>query len=366
MRNEISTELQGRRIAILLLVTAVAASACTAHKSPGAGANSGSPAKPATVLAPLTGLIFPAASPLVRRPALAVKIENTPDARPQSGLEKADIVYEEEVEGGITRFIAIFQSRDAAVIGPVRSARPEDPDILRQYGAILAFSGGAQYVIDHIRQTPNVVMLGPSQAGSAFYRVRFRPAPHNLYSSTAALFRIERNRDLKPPPPPFSFSNVVPTPMPSPSPSASPSVTSSPSPIVKSGLSVSVAFSTATYTANWRWVATLKSYLRFEGALPHRSASGQQLRAQNVLLVFVKTHPSAHRDAAGNTTPIAQVVGSGAAILFRNGVQIRGKWVRASLADPMVFTTTIGSPLLFAPGVTWVELAPVGTRVRSS
>jgi len=350
-----------RRLSILLLAVSLTASACSSHKSPGAAKSS--PPPPPT--APLTGLIVARGSPFLTRAALAVKIENTPDARPQSGLENADIVVEEQVEGGITRFIAIFQSRDARVVGPVRSARPEDPDLLRQYGAILAFSGGARYVIDHIRHTPNIVMLGPDQAGDAFYRVSYRAAPHNLYSSTVALYRVAGGKAKNPPTPPFRFSSVVPTPAPSPSPSPSPSASPTPTPIVKDGRTVAIDFSTSTYRAVWRWSPAAKAYLRFEGSSPHRTASGQQLRAQNVLVLSVSTYQSTHRDAAGHTTPIARVAGSGKAVLFRNGVQIIGKWSRASLSDPMVFTTTIGTPLLFEPGVTWVELVPLDVKVSS-
>ena len=348
-----------KRASLISLTLLMITAACSSHGTPGAR-NPSKPAPPA--IAPLTGLIVPHGSAFLTRAALAVKIENTPDSRPQSGLENADIVVEEQVEGGITRFIAIFQSRDARVIGPVRSARPEDPDLLRQYGAILAFSGGAQYVIDHIRHTPNIVMLGPDQAGSAFYRVDYRAAPHNLYSSTQALYGVARNKDTKPPTPPFQFSSVVPTPMPSPSPTATPS----PAPIVKSGRTVSVDFSTATYRATWRWSRLAHAYMRFEGSVPHRVASGKQLSAQNVLVLYVSTYQSTHVDAAGHTTPIARVAGSGKAILFRNGVQVLATWTRRTLNDPMTFTTTAGTPLLFAPGVTWVELTPIGVKVSSS
>jgi hypothetical protein len=357
----IIVQMKMKRTSILILAVFLTTSACTSHTSPGAAKSS----PPPPPIAPLTGLVVARGSPFLIRAALAVKIENTPDSRPQSGLENADIVVEEQVEGGITRFIAIFQSHDARVVGPVRSARPEDPDLLRQYGAILAFSGGAQYVIDHIRRTPNIVMLGPDQAGDAFYRVSNRAAPHNLYSSTAALYKVARGQAKNPPTPPFRFSSVVPTPAPSPSPSPSPNASPAPTPIVKDGRSLAINFSTSTYKAVWRWSTIAKAYLRFEGSAPHRVASGKQLSAQNVLVLSVSIYQSAHRDAAGHTTPIARVAGSGKAVLFRNGVQIVGKWSRASLKDPMVFTTTIGTPLLFDPGVTWVELVPLGIKVSS-
>jgi len=298
-----------------------------------------------------------AGAPFLTRPALAVKIENTPDSRPQAGLEQADIVFEEVVEGGITRFMAIFQSHDAAQLGPVRSARPEDPDILRQFNAILAFSGAAQYVVQRIQDTPNVYMLSPTQAASAFHRVNFRPSPHNLYSSTQALYRAAPGRADAPPQPPWHFAATAPVPSPRPS-GESPS----PAPIVERSRSVAIDFSTSEYRAVWRYSATLGAFLRFEGGTPQMSDQ-VQLRAANVLVMYVRTRQSQHRDAAGHTTPIAEVTGGGQALLFRNGVEVVGRWSRRSLQDRTGFATTIGTPFEFAPGVTWVELVPIGIKV---
>jgi hypothetical protein len=295
------------------------------------------------------------------RPALAVKIENTPDARPQSGLESADIVYEELVEGGITRFIAIFQSSDARNIGPIRSVRPEDADILREYHAALAFSGGARYVIRLIQDTPGIFMINETRGGSAFRRVGFRPSPHNLYSSTPALWAKIGTRAGGPPTQYFQYSPIAPAV--TPSPSASPSASPSPTDVVRSGLRVAINYSSATYTARWVYDTVTKRYNRYEGTIRHLTASGRQISAKNVLLMFVTTHESTHRDAAGNTTPIATMIGRGTVVLFRNGVKIQGRWSRPTAADRTTFTTLTGKPLQLAPGNTWVELVPRGKKV---
>jgi DUF3048 family protein len=342
-----------------LAIPLVFAVACTS--SPSAQKGRSSPTPPPPPIAPLVGLTGKQNAPFTTRPALAVKIENTPDARPQSGLEGADIVYEELVEGGITRFIAIFQSSNARNLGPIRSVRPEDADILREYHAALAFSGGARYVISLIQGTPGIFMINETRGGTAYRRVRFRPSPHNLYSSTAALWARIGTRAGGPPAQYFQYA--VTPPAITPTPSASPTASPSPTDIVRSGTRVAINYSSATYTARWRYDSVTKRYLRFEGTIPHRTASGKQLSAKNVLLMFVRTHESTHRDAAGNTTPIATMIGRGTVVLFRDGVRIVGKWSRPTAADRTTFTTTTGAPLLLAPGNTWIQLVPRGKKV---
>ncbi len=286
----------------------------------------------------------------------------------QKVLERIDpseqivrIVYEELVEGGITRFVAIYQSQAARSIGPIRSARPEDADILREYPAALAYSGGAAYVVALLRQTPGLLLINETTAGAAFHRVSSRPAPHNLYSSCPLLWAKIGSRAGGAPSPYFGYSASAPaiTPRPSPTPTAS----RAPVVSVLAGTKVSIAYSTATYTARWRYDPISGRYLRSEGSVPHRTTSGTQLSAKNVLLFFVTTRESTHRDAAGHTTPIANMIGSGTVVLFRNGVRILGRWSRASAADRTSFTTITGAPLLLAPGNTWVELVPRQIKV---
>src|SRR5205085_4871111 len=121
------------------------------------------------------------------RPAVTVKIENSPPSRPQAGLDKADIVFEAVVEGGQTRFLAIFQSADADPAGPVRSVRPSDPAIVSPFGGIAAYSGGIQRFVDAMRAT-GLKNYDETSGGSAFRRRSDKVAPHNLYTSTPALY----------------------------------------------------------------------------------------------------------------------------------------------------------------------------------
>ncbi len=141
------------------------------------------------------------------RPALAVKVENLPQARPQYGLSAADVVYEEPVEGGITRFIVIYQCHDAGRIEPVRSGRLIDPDIVRQYGAhpLFAYAGAIQPVVDKV-DSSSLVDVGIYRAPlSAYWRDPDRYAPHNLISDTAVLYAAGAAQHAPPTPPPPVF-----------------------------------------------------------------------------------------------------------------------------------------------------------------
>src|ERR1039458_3522729 len=136
--------------------------------------------------APLTGLPDPSGLS-VKRPALTVKIENTPQALPQWGIDQADVVYEEIVNGGITRLAAIFNSHAPAKVGPVRSVRPTDTQVVWPLGGIFAYSGGAPYAVASISTAP-VKLIDESSAGTAMFRDPNLYAPHNLFAIAPQLF----------------------------------------------------------------------------------------------------------------------------------------------------------------------------------
>src|SRR5580698_6317578 len=154
--------------------------------------------------APLSGLPDPTGLS-VKRPALTVKIENTPQALPQWGIDQADVVYEEIVNGGITRLAAIFNSHAPTKIGPVRSVRPTDTQVVWPIGGIFAFSGGAPYAIDSIETAP-VKLIDEDAAGTAMFRDLSLEAPHNLFAIGPSLFAFKGT----PTPPPALFSYRAP------------------------------------------------------------------------------------------------------------------------------------------------------------
>src|SRR5580658_1977202 len=150
--------------------------------------------------APLTGLPDPSGTALTR-PALTIKVENTPEALPQWGIAQADVVYEEIVNGGITRLAAIFNSQAPTKVGPVRSVRPTDTQVVWPLGGIFAYSGGAPYAVDSIETVPSLTLVNETQAGDAMFRDNALEAPHNLFAVAPLLFAFKG----KPTPPPALF-----------------------------------------------------------------------------------------------------------------------------------------------------------------
>lgn len=175
-------------LGIALVVLLVLLAGCGGKGgSRGAAPASSTTSTTAPATFPLTGLPSGGAA-AAARPALSVKIDNVAAARPQAGLNTADMVVEQPVEGGLTRLFATWQSHDAGQIGPVRSARPVDALLLRQLGpSLFAFAGASAGVLQVVRRDSGATLIDPSSAPGAFERASGRSAPHNTFTSTAAL-----------------------------------------------------------------------------------------------------------------------------------------------------------------------------------
>ena len=288
-------------------------------------------------VSPFTGL---AVAP--GRPVLGVKVDNVREARPPTGLTSADVVYVEPVEGGLSRLLAVFSSRLPKSVGPVRSARESDLELLRQFGhPALAFSGANRKVLRLIRAAP-VTEVSPDTAGGAYSRSRSRAAPHNLFANPAELLERARGvtaaRDVG-----FRFGPLpaggVPT------------------------ASQTVRYPAATTSFRWRGG-------RWQVAMDGRPATttdvgvggGEkdqrpQLAASTVVIQYVTVGASRFHDTLGNVSPYAHTVGSGTAVVLRDGVAIHGRWSRPSATAGTTFTTDAGAPLTFARGQVWVVLA---------
>jgi hypothetical protein len=287
---------------------------------------------------PLTGLPA-AASARVTAPALSVKIDNAPAARPQSGLDRADLVFECLVEGGLSRFLAVYQSQAADLVGPIRSARPVDGALLRALrGGIFAYSGAARGEIAPAQAYSTAYLLSNDNDPTPFFRLASRRAPQNVYASTNAL-RAEASRKagaLAAPPALFRYG-PVPT-------------GSAPA----GGVRVTLG---GQSNAAWKWNGS--GYLRSEGGVPHLLAGGRQVKATNVVVLRVSVQHSGIIDAAGNEDPFVLAYGRGDAEFLRNGLVEHGSWSRPTVADPFRFLTPGGKPLTLAPGPTWIELVPL-------
>ena len=285
--------------------------------------------------APLTGLPDPGAASH-GRPALSVKVENTDQARPQTGIDQADIVYEEVVEGNITRFIAIFNSTVPGVIGPVRSVRAEDPDIVWPIGGIFAYSGGAQVNVDAINAAP-VHAVDETAAGDAMVRNEAnqppRDAPHNLYGLGQKLFDL--GGDPKPPPALFQYlANGAP-------------------PVGPQGvIDFHVGF-IGGYDPTWTWDAPSGTWKRAIDGTPQTVVGGAQIAPANVVVQFTPYSGEAE----------AQTVGEGDVWVFSDGVLRTGRWQRPDKSQPAKYVDGFGQPILLRPGRTWVELLPAGSPV---
>lgn len=282
----------------------------------------------------------PKSDKLLTRPAVAVKVENNPLAYPLSGLEKADLVFEEEVEGGLSRFMALYDCSDAAKVGPVRSARVVDPDIMRPITRILA-DAGSNAIVDKALAKAHIVVIDELNAGSAMRRIP-RPgiaSEHTLYANTVALRQLGKKHFNRPPPNNiFKFGDLQK--------SAS-----------QKASTITINFSSGN-VAGYKWAHG--RWQRTQGGAPMMAESGHQIAVDNVLIEEHKVNYSKTiTDVLGNpSTEIANVTGSGRAVLFRDGRAIKGRWSRKKLTEPYHFATKSGDEMQLKPGTVWVELVP--------
>jgi Protein of unknown function (DUF3048). len=237
----------------------------------------------------------------------------------------------------MTRFLAVYQSHSAAVVGPIRSARPVDGALLRALnGGIFAYSGAATGEIAPAKAYSTSFLISDDANPGPFWR-KSGPPPGNVYSSTAKLRAEAARKSAHPglPSPLFTYGPAVPG--------------SSPARRLSAMVGGTVRAS---------WVYDGASYLRSENGRPHLLANGQQVRATNVVVLRVKVTHSGITDAAGNEDPFVLAYGSGNAEVFRNGVVEHGRWSRPSVTDAFKFTSTGGGALTLSPGSSWIELVP--------
>jgi hypothetical protein len=325
------------------LVLTACSTASTPHHSstpsPRATSTSTTAAPAQVATCPLTGTQAPGGK-VPQRPALAVKIDNYPAARPQSGLDKADIVFEEPVEGGITRYAVVFQCQDTSPVGPVRSARNIDIGILGELGTpLLVHVGGINPVLANINASP-LVNVDLGNYGSIQTHPPGRVAPYATYSTTAQMWGTHPTMTT-PPAPVFTFSPKAPAGAPV--------------------SSVNINFS-GTSNVTWKYNAAISAFQRFyNGTTPDKLADGVQDTAANVIVQYVQISygPWLENSEGGLEVQAALYPNaSGPAIIFRGGTEITGTWSRAALGSPTKFLTAAGAPISLQPGQTWVELVP--------
>ncbi len=284
--------------------------------------------------APLTGVATRSAPD---RAALAVKIDNVAGARPQLAVDRADLVYEEMVEGNLTRLIAVFHSDLPETVGPVRSVRTSDFDVLDQFDTPLLAASGANPGILALVSQADLVNVNALAAGGAYFRSSSKRAPHNLFARTASLYQAAGDRGGVPP---QLFTYRRPGDRPDGG---------------RSSAGVDVDFGSTD--VSFRWSAAARGWLRTQNGSAHTMADGRRLAPGNVVVLETAYGTS----AIDAESPEANTVGSGRAWVFTAGQVVTGSWNRSTSTAPIAVTDGNGDPIALTRGQTFVELAPPGS-----
>lgn len=324
---------------VAMAALAACGGAASSSDTPGAdGSDSSTPGQSASVTYPLLGTPITDAA-AAARPALVAKIDNHPAARPQTGLNKADIVFEENVEA-LTRFAAVFQSQGSDPVGPLRSGRTQDIDMLGSLNKpMFAWSGGNYRVTQAINKSDFVnVGYSASHGKGGYYRAKDRKIPHNLYAKTSNLWSLAAPGATAPVPQ-FSYRG---------SSDAKPATSTA-----IDGAKVSM-YNVKVY---WKWDAASGNFIRFSENLkrelePHMTDDGQ-VNAKNVVVLYV----TYVRSKADRKSPNALTTGKGTGFVMTDGGLIEVNWVRPNRLVPFTITDSSGAVVRMTPGRTWVEVA---------
>lgn len=335
---------RSHRLLVCAAVLVLAASACKAKPE---DKPLTLPSKP--VVHPLTGVPAKGNDAWQSRPVLALKLGNAPRERPQAGLDKADLVYEELVEGGATRFMAIFSTEGADRVGPIRSARKVDPTLLAPLGALFGYSGGAPSTIRVIQSSSGFTDVGINKEPNAYHRDRSRSSPYNLFTSTDALW--SGNEGSPPPEEQFKFLGE----------GSDASLGSQ-----ETAASFSLSFANGGSLLRYVYDSGTGRYGRFIGENAHMAEGQTPVTFRNIVVQSVKISAGYSIDKAGFRTNDIATTGSGAVIVFRGGKAFRGHWERSSNSERTKFLTDTGREIALAPGNTLIELLPEGRTVSVS
>ena len=331
------------KIVFILCAIGILIASCSSSKKPivaSAATTSTTTTTQPPVICPLTGLpVQPGQS--INRPALAVKIDNYSAARPQTGLNQADIVFEEPVEGFITRFVAVFNCNNPSIIGPIRSARYEDIGILDQLSdPVFVHAGGITPVVNLIKADApsyNINILGNP---SIIIHPAGKVAPDSTYMAPSSAWNMDSS-DVTPPSPIFTYSNSIPAAL---------------NPQPATGIHIDFSYSS---NETWEWSSTDNSWHLYYSGVPLTDPAGKPITAQNVVVQNVTvTFGPWVEDALGGLEVVPNFLSGGPATILRNGQAITGMWARSSLGQPTKFIGTNGQEIPLQPGRTFVEIVP--------
>lgn len=292
---------------------------------------------PVKYYSPLTGLEVPSEA-ATKQAATAIMIENSPDARPQSGLKSAGVVFEAIAEGGITRFLALYQQEKPGLIGPVRSLRPYYVDWLAPFQPSVAHVGGSKFALDEIRNG-QYRDIDQFFNGNTYWRARDRYAPHNVYTSFERLDALNKAKG-------YTESAIAGFDHKDPQPSATPNATQ-----------IAVSISGPLYNSSYNYDVASNTYKRSQGGAPHTDREAGQIAPTTVVAMFVnmsRVMEDGYREQIGS-------IGSGRAVIFQDGTAIESTWHKSAKTSQITFTDASGNPVKLNRGQTWISAVPNGT-----
>lgn len=324
-----------------------------AGAAPSTKADATTTSSPPPPVYPLTGLLVadPASA---LHPAVVVKMDNSPDARPQTGINEADVVYELLVEG-ITRYALVYHSQTPDQVGPVRSARSSDIELLANLGGpLIAWSGANPGVTNEVRNAVDggfLVNAGQDAIPGQYHRDNSRKAPHNLYANVAGLLADAAPEGAGAPPALFTYRPV-----------GQPYTGGS---LPASGYVVDFG---GGVRADYVWDAERGGWDRFQVDESHPRATsatldsaGTQVAPQNVVILFLE-YGQSPSDAR---SPMALSTGEGDAVVLTDGKAVEGRWRRPTPLNGWELVDQSGQPIALTPGRTWVALPEAGSAVTA-
>lgn len=283
-------------------------------------------------------------------PVLVVKIDDTRQAHPQIGLEDADIIYIEQVEGGLTRLAAIFSSKIPTHIGPVRSARISDIELLEQYGKVAFAYSGAQKKMRPVIEAANLVDLGAQRQSSTIYTTDpNRTQPYAMVLRADLLMKQILEKNL-----PVALSK-----------SMGWNFGGAPDGGIEIK-SAHISWPASSYDAHWSQEE--KRWLLDHVGQPNIAASGERLGATTLVIQLVSITDSIYKDKVGGITPFSATVGAGRGFILRDGKFLEANWSREDATSGTIWRTPTGEEIAFAKGQIWVALTdkePVFTKKSS-
>ena len=349
------------RFAVPIGLLALLAAACTSSSDPTTTTTSPEPTTTTTTVVTTTTTVpaptttttnlepkieiantingLPGEDGTVDRRVVGIKIDNHIKARPQSALQTADVVYEVLVEGGITRFIALFHQSDLDWVGPNRSGRPTDSKIMAGLDGAPFQISGAQGWVKNIYKADDVNVI--YDFGTTTFRVPDRPKPHNLFTSTILIREFADTKGWPDTNPGSLFTFGEPTPGDA------------------EATRIEVAFSDST-PPTWAWDG--EQYLRFHGTVPHEwvndDGDSGQVVFDTLVVLRMRKYVAANPGGSGTKLPTVDTVGKGEAFVFYNGQVVAGTWERGSITDKFYLSTSDGAEIVLPPGRIWISLQP--------